>query len=196
MTASRTVQRAGTPRTAWSRAATGDSAVRLWRVVVAGLLVMGGASVGWAQDGVLEAAVAAAAAIEVSQDQDRPEHAEEGEHDESRITDEYIPLFVEGFPKRPKPLIELGQPFLGTGNIGSGFTIPGGAVWTPRFRASHYCRHRLGRHLHAGPETLRRLSQGHGRGQGSKPRRRYLYLQLRHRHGGFFLSVRRRSRVA
>ena len=55
----------------------------------------------------------------------------EGEHEESRITDRYIPLQLEGFPRRPKPLLELGPPFLGTGRIGRGFTIPGGAVWTP-----------------------------------------------------------------
>ena len=65
----------------------------------------------------------------------RTPRTEEAEHGESRITDEYIPLFIDGFPQRPKPLIELGQPFLGTGNIGSGFTIPGGAVWTPSFVA-------------------------------------------------------------
>ena len=55
----------------------------------------------------------------------------DGEHEESRITDRYIPLQLEGFPRRPKPLLELGPPFLGTGRIGRGFTIPGGAVWTP-----------------------------------------------------------------
>ena len=108
----------------------------LARVVVAGLLLTGGASAGWAQNRVLDAAVAAVEALEAAQDQQPQEgHAEDDEHDESRITDEYIPLFVDGFPKRPKPLIELGQPFLGTGNIGSGFTLPGGAVWTPSFVA-------------------------------------------------------------
>ncbi|HUG89813.1 MAG TPA: multiheme c-type cytochrome [Planctomycetaceae bacterium] len=53
--------------------------------------------------------------------------------DESRITDLKLPLQLDGFPKRPKPLLELGPPFLGTGHIGKGFTIPGGAVWTPSF---------------------------------------------------------------
>lgn len=52
--------------------------------------------------------------------------------DESRITDEYVPLALEGFPSRPKPLLELGTPFLGTGPI-EGFSVPGGAVWTPSF---------------------------------------------------------------
>ena len=54
-------------------------------------------------------------------------------HDESRITDHYIPLQLDDFPNRPKPLLELGPPFLGTGRIGRGFSIPGGAVWTPSF---------------------------------------------------------------
>ena len=56
------------------------------------------------------------------------------DHDESRITDERIPLQLDDFPKRPKPLLELGPPFLGTGRIGRGFQIPGGAVWTPSFQ--------------------------------------------------------------
>ena len=59
----------------------------------------------------------------------------EGGHDESRITDRYVPLQLENFPRRPKPLLELGPPFLGTGRIGRGFTLPGGAVWTPSFQA-------------------------------------------------------------
>ena len=58
---------------------------------------------------------------------------ETGEHGDSRITDHYVPLQLDGFPQRPKPLLELGPPFLGTGRIGRGFTIPGGAVWTPSF---------------------------------------------------------------
>ena len=66
-----------------------------------------------------------------------PRHAESAgeaaDHDESRITDEYLPLQLAGFPNRPKPILELGAPFLGTGRIGRGFTLPGGAVWTPSF---------------------------------------------------------------
>ncbi len=54
-------------------------------------------------------------------------------HEESRLTDEPIPLQLERFPNRPKPLLELGPPFLGTGRIGRGFRIPGGAVWRPSF---------------------------------------------------------------
>jgi hypothetical protein len=60
-------------------------------------------------------------------------HQEEGDHGKhsSRLTDEKIPLQLEGFPKRPKPLLELGEPFLGTGTLKSGFQLPTGAVWQP-----------------------------------------------------------------
>jgi len=64
-----------------------------------------------------------------------PTTASQEQGDESRITNEYIPLQLDGFPKRPKPLLELGSPFLGTGNIGRGFTIPTGEVWLPSFLA-------------------------------------------------------------
>ncbi len=52
-------------------------------------------------------------------------------HPSSEISDEYIPLQLEGFPQRPKLLLELGNPYLGTGNIKPGFTLPTGAVWQP-----------------------------------------------------------------
>ena len=52
----------------------------------------------------------------------------------SALSDQPIPLKLEGFPDRPKPLIEIGQsPFLGRGPIATGFTIPTGAVWQPDF---------------------------------------------------------------
>ena len=54
-----------------------------------------------------------------------------GGHKSSRLSDEKIPLQVEGFPQRPKPLIELGEPFLGTGTLKPGFRLPTGAVWQP-----------------------------------------------------------------
>ena len=59
-----------------------------------------------------------------------PESAQEGE---SRFSDQCIPLAV--VPERPRALLELGQPFLGTGTIGKGFTLPTGAVWQPAFMA-------------------------------------------------------------
>ena len=67
--------------------------------------------------------------------QHEPEHASSSEegHSESRLSNEDIPLQLEGFPKRPKPILELGTPYLGTGNIRRGFTLPTGAVWQPTF---------------------------------------------------------------
>jgi hypothetical protein len=54
----------------------------------------------------------------------------------SALTDKPIPLKLAGFPERPQPLIELGgSPFLSQGLIGTGFTIPTGAVWQPEFIA-------------------------------------------------------------
>ena len=53
-----------------------------------------------------------------------------GKHS-SRLSDEKIPLQLEGFPKRPKPLLELGEPFLGTGTLAPGIQLPTGAVWQP-----------------------------------------------------------------
>ncbi len=54
-----------------------------------------------------------------------------GDHHSSEISDEYIPLQLEGFPQRPKFLLELGNPYLGTGNIKPGFKLPTGAIWQP-----------------------------------------------------------------
>lgn len=73
----------------------------------------------------------------------QPSHDEEqaveaDEHPEehgSRLPDEAIPLQLEGFPQRPKPLLELGEPFLGTGTLRPGFQLPTGAVWQPSLLA-------------------------------------------------------------
>ncbi|MBI1375250.1 MAG: hypothetical protein GC159_21235 [Phycisphaera sp.] len=50
----------------------------------------------------------------------------------SRISDAAV-VDVQADPrmKRPKPIIELGNPFLGSGNIGRGIEMPGGSVWQP-----------------------------------------------------------------
>jgi hypothetical protein len=50
---------------------------------------------------------------------------------ESRFSDEPIPLQTEGFPQRPKPLVEAGEDFLGTGTLSQGIELPTGAVWQP-----------------------------------------------------------------
>ena len=65
---------------------------------------------------------------------DETPHAETDEHEESGLRDDMLPLQLDEIPSRPKPLLEFGSPFLGTGRIGRGFTLPGGAVWTPSFQ--------------------------------------------------------------
>lgn len=51
--------------------------------------------------------------------------------DKSRFSDQPAPLRLHDFPERPAPLIELGDDFLGNGNLQRGFTLPTGAVWSP-----------------------------------------------------------------
>jgi len=79
----------------------------------------------------------AGAAIEGEADDAMEEHAggaaASDDHHSSRLTDELIPLQVEGVPERPKFLLELGNPYLGTGRIKPGFELPTGAVWQPSF---------------------------------------------------------------
>lgn len=55
------------------------------------------------------------------------------EHSESRFSDEAIPLAE--LPGRPRPIFELGEPFLGTGTLHQGIRMPGGAVWQPALMA-------------------------------------------------------------
>jgi hypothetical protein len=58
------------------------------------------------------------------------------ESSESRFSDKPIPLQLDTFPARPAPLVQIGQnPFLGTGYIAPGVTLPTGAVWQPVFIA-------------------------------------------------------------
>jgi len=48
------------------------------------------------------------------------------------LSDEPVPMKTpEDMPERVPPLIEIGDDFLGTGNIPSGFELPTGAVWIP-----------------------------------------------------------------
>ena len=54
-------------------------------------------------------------------------------HAGSRLSDEHVPLQLDTVPDRPRPLLELGPPLFGTGRIGRGFRVPGGAVWRPSF---------------------------------------------------------------
>jgi len=59
-------------------------------------------------------------------------HQENDKHN-SRITDEVLPLQLDDFPERPKPLLELGDPLFNTGKLRHGFKLPTGAVWRPSF---------------------------------------------------------------
>lgn len=53
--------------------------------------------------------------------------------DKSRFSDQPAPLALEDFPGRPPLLLELGDHFLGTGNLQKGITLPTGEVWSPDF---------------------------------------------------------------
>lgn len=51
--------------------------------------------------------------------------------EQTEISDQAIPLQTIDFPKRPAPILELGDPFLEIGEIRKGYQIPTGAVWQP-----------------------------------------------------------------
>jgi hypothetical protein len=54
--------------------------------------------------------------------------------DKSRLSDIAPPFKGDDeLPPRTPPIIEIGDAFLGTGNLAPGFTLPTGAVWQPRF---------------------------------------------------------------
>jgi hypothetical protein len=66
--------------------------------------------------------------------EERPIHSEEP-HSESRLSNKPKPLRKEHteLPERNPPIYEWNLPFLGPGNIISGFKSPTGAVWQPAF---------------------------------------------------------------
>ncbi|MGI9174607.1 MAG: hypothetical protein ACR2GR_04755 [Rhodothermales bacterium] len=72
-------------------------------------------------------------APEAAQAQDHAEEAGDDEHSDSRFSDEPIPL--ANLPGRPRPIIEIGPRFLGTGTLRQGIKMPTGAVWQPAFLA-------------------------------------------------------------
>ena len=96
---------------------------------------------GFALHAVAEAGFAHSAALLATEAAGSESAADEdhgqgdGDHGSSRLTSEEIPLQIEGFPKRPKPILELGPHFLGTGTLGDGFKLPTGAIWQPAFLA-------------------------------------------------------------
>lgn len=51
----------------------------------------------------------------------------------SYLSDQSGPLDLRTFPERPRPIFEIGDPFLGSGNIRKAWTLPTGAVWSPSF---------------------------------------------------------------
>lgn len=53
------------------------------------------------------------------------------ENSPSRLPEQPYPMVTEGM-ERTQPLIELFEPFLGAGDISSGFSIPTGAIWQPQ----------------------------------------------------------------
>ena len=55
------------------------------------------------------------------------------EVDTARFSDKPAPLALDTFPQRPAPLIELGDHFLGNGNLQKGITLPTGEVISPNF---------------------------------------------------------------
>ncbi len=53
--------------------------------------------------------------------------------DRSRFSDQPAPLRIEDFPERPAPILQLGDDFLGKGNLNKPFRLPTGAYWHPSF---------------------------------------------------------------
>jgi hypothetical protein len=49
----------------------------------------------------------------------------------SRFSDKPAPMLDEKLFPRPRPLLEWGDKFLGSGNLQKGFNLPTGANWTP-----------------------------------------------------------------
>ena len=56
-----------------------------------------------------------------------------GGQDSSRLSDEVIPLRTDLVPQRTRPIIELGDPFLGNGPLNTPWILPTGAALQPAF---------------------------------------------------------------
>jgi len=65
--------------------------------------------------------------------QSHDEHHDDEHELKTTFSDKPAPMRIDDVPDRPSPLFELGDPFLGTGPISRGFTIPTGALWQPSF---------------------------------------------------------------
>ena len=120
-------------------------------LVQAGSLAVQPAAAGPAGQQPADVPVVVAAAATVGTDDDRnkkkpsetpkpapkPESAAHPEmkHSKSRLSNKPVPLLKEHtqLPERNPPIYEWNLPFLGPGNIISGFKSPTGAVWQPAF---------------------------------------------------------------
>lgn len=72
----------------------------------------------------------------------------------SRISDDSVTeIKIDPRMTRPKPLLELGPPFLGSGKIGQGIELPTGAVWQPQLLVFGTYRTAL-QSFHDGDETF------------------------------------------
>ena len=61
----------------------------------------------------------------------RAAESESNEQHDLTLSEDAIPL--EDLPKRPRPLLEIGNGFLEPARISQGWTLPTGAVWQPSF---------------------------------------------------------------
>ncbi len=108
---------------------------------------------------------------------------------ESRLSDEAFPYLTDDqLPPRTPPLLELGDPFLGEGNLKPGFQILTGAVWQPRFWVygtlrSALSTHKLGNNSRSG-EWANRLDL-FGNLQLTGTERLLIGVQPLHRDGNF-----------
>ena len=66
-------------------------------------------------------------------EQYEPFHSEMVAPGGSTSGDPTCPIDFDSVPTRPKPVLELGNPFLGNGPLSPGIEMPGEAVWQPSF---------------------------------------------------------------
>ncbi len=108
----------------------------LWTPAIIALALAGSLLPISAQEKGIEKKTKKETEIKKTEDEEFIKKSEDKKHGgkhSSRLTDEYIPLQLEGFPERPRPILEIGQSFLGTGTLDQGITLPTGAVWQPYF---------------------------------------------------------------
>ena len=84
---------------------------------------------------LIAVSILALAAVTLAEDgqPDAGHAAGHGHGHSSRLSDEVLPPQVDKIPERPRPLLELGEPFLDAGELDGGFELPTGATWRPNF---------------------------------------------------------------